>query len=178
MPRLAELSGNLSAMHPAALSDEALLDACRETRTKRGGPGGQHRNKTETAVVLMHVPTGIAAEASERRSQHENRGVALKRLRLRLALEHRSKSKTSAPSALWRSRSLGQRLVISVDHVDYPALVAEALDHLQAAGADASAVAESLGVSPTQLVRLFQKSPAAWVAFNSLRAACGRLPLK
>ncbi|MEI6355559.1 MAG: peptide chain release factor-like protein [Verrucomicrobiota bacterium] len=39
---------------------------------------------TVTAVVLVHVPTGIAAEASERRSQHENRGVALKRLRLRL----------------------------------------------------------------------------------------------
>jgi hypothetical protein len=165
-------------MHPAALPDEALLDACRETRTKRGGPGGQHRNKTETAVVLVHVPTGIVSEASERRSQHENRGVALKRLRLRLALEHRSQSKPSAPSALWRSRSRGRRLVISVEHGEYSALLAEALDHLQAAGADASVAAESLGVSTTQLVRLFQKSPAAWVAFNSLRAACGLLPLK
>lgn len=178
MRRLAKQSGNLSAMHPAALPDEALLDDCRETRTKRSGPGGQHRNKTETAIVLVHVPTGIAAEASERRSQHENRGVALKRLRLRLALEHRSKSKPSAPSALWQSRSRGRRLVISVDHDDYPALVAEALDHLQAAAADASVVAESLGVSTTQLVRLFQKSPPAWVAFNNLRNASGLPPLK
>mgnify|MGYP001288551881 CR=1 FL=1 len=70
-------------MHPAALQSEILLTQCEESRTKRSGPGGQHRNKTETAVVLTHQPSGIVAEASERRSQAANRRVALWRLRLR-----------------------------------------------------------------------------------------------
>ena len=73
-------------MHPAALPDDDLLSICNETRTRRGGPGGQHRNKVETAVVLQHRPTGLNAEANERRSQADNRRVALQRLRLRLAI--------------------------------------------------------------------------------------------
>ena len=50
-----------------------------------GGPGGQHRNKTESAVRLTHPPTGVTVTATERRSQHENREVALERLRERIA---------------------------------------------------------------------------------------------
>jgi protein subunit release factor B len=49
-----------------------------------GGPGGQHRNKTESGVRLQHRPTGITVTATERRSQLQNRGAALERLRERL----------------------------------------------------------------------------------------------
>lgn len=165
-------------MHPAALDPAALLAACRETRTKRSGPGGQHRNKTETALVLTHVPTGIVAEASERRSQAENRGMALWRLRLRLAIEHRLPPDLGGPSMRWKARSRGGRLLVNSEHDDYPPLVAEALDHLAAAKGDVPIAASQLGVTATQFVRLFKKQPAAWTALAACRRGHGLPPLR
>ena len=77
-------------MHPAALPDEELLAQCGLGRGRASGPGGQHRNKVETAVTIAHRPTGVSAQASERRSQIENKRVALRRLRLKLAIEIRT----------------------------------------------------------------------------------------
>lgn len=62
---------NPALRHPAAIDPDELLRQCDEKRIRRGGPGGQHRNKVETAVVLHHRPTGMTAEASERRSLAE-----------------------------------------------------------------------------------------------------------
>jgi hypothetical protein len=163
-------------MHPAALPAAELLRQTRETHTRRSGPGGQHRNKTQTAVVLVHLPTGIDAEAAERRSQAENRRVALRRLRDRLALEHRLPA-TPGPSPRWAGRARGGRLVISVDHDDFPALVAEALDQLAAHAMRMAPTAERLGVTATQLANLFRKDAAAWTALNRRRAAVGAPPL-
>ena len=77
--------------HPCLLEEELLLKECELRFTKRTGPGGQHRNKSATAVVLHHLPTQITAEASERRSQAQNRSVAIHRLRIQLALLVRSR---------------------------------------------------------------------------------------
>jgi hypothetical protein len=159
-------------MHPAAFDDDALLGQCDETRTRRSGPGGQHRNKVETAVILVHRPTGIGAEASERRSQAQNRTVALARLRLRLALEHRQPA-DDGPSTLWMSRVRNGRLAIAVGHRDYPTLVAESLDHLQAAGFRTADAATALGVTTSQLIGLFRRSAAVWTAVNAARGAAG-----
>jgi len=164
-------------MHPARLPPDDLLRGCDETRTKRSGPGGQHRNKVETAVILHHRVSGVSAEASERRSQADNRRVALFRLRLRLALFHREPPEP-LPSPLWQSRLRDGRLLIRVDHDDYPALVAEALDRIVANGLDMPAAAAALGVSPSQLVRLLEKEPAALGSLNRLRAAAALKPLR
>jgi peptide chain release factor 1 len=48
------------------------------------GPGGQNRNKTETAVIVTHLPTGVTVRCETERSQHQNREIALSLLRARL----------------------------------------------------------------------------------------------
>ena len=48
--------------HPASLDDDRLLAECDQSFLRRSGPGGQNRNKVETAVVLRHRPTGLIAE--------------------------------------------------------------------------------------------------------------------
>jgi len=50
-----------------------------------GGPGGQHRNRTYSAVRVRHLPTGITVTCADTRSQIRNRRIALQRLQKRLA---------------------------------------------------------------------------------------------
>jgi peptide chain release factor len=58
-------------LHPADVHFEAF---------SAGGPGGQHQNKTASAVRAVHKPTGLAVVARDGRSQHRNKAIALKRL--------------------------------------------------------------------------------------------------
>ncbi|HET8725452.1 MAG TPA: peptide chain release factor-like protein [Anaeromyxobacteraceae bacterium] len=74
-----------AARRSLSLPAEALAAECDEEFFVAGGPGGQHRNKTESGVRLVHRPTGVTVTATERRSQAQNRSAALSRLRERLA---------------------------------------------------------------------------------------------
>jgi hypothetical protein len=159
-------------VHPAALPIDELLDACDVATTRRGGPGGQHRNKVETAVVIRHRPTGVVGEASERRSQAENRRMAVRRLRLALAVAVREPP-AAARSSAWSARSRAGRLAVASDHDDYPTILAEALDELAARGWRLADAARQLGITTSQLVGLFRRSPAAWQAVNAARRQAG-----
>ncbi len=164
------------SVHPASLTGEKLLAECDERRLRRGGPGGQHRNKVETAVELTHRPSGVAAEANEKRSQQQNREVALFRLRIRLALSIRTEP-LNTPSELWASRSKGGKLSINPSHEDFPTLLAEALDYLASQDWENSAAAEALAVSTSQLVKLLKHEPAALKMLNDQRKERGLKPL-
>lgn len=148
-------------------------------RSRGSGPGGRHRNSTESRVVLRHRPSGLTGLAGERRSQHENLALALRRLRLALATELRvTRAAAAQPSPLWRSRARGGRIVCSLRHPDHPLVLAEALDTLAGRGWDARAAAVQLAVSPTQLVRFVASHPPALVALNRERAARSLPPLR
>jgi len=66
-----------------------LLDECEVKPYRSSGPGGQKKNKTESAVRVRHVPTGIVRIATESRSQSANKLRAL--ARIHEALEARSR---------------------------------------------------------------------------------------
>ena len=71
-------------------SDEDLLRECAVDTFRASGPGGQHDNKTESAVRLTHLPSGVVVTCREDRSQHRNKATCLRKLRERVEkLNHR-----------------------------------------------------------------------------------------
>lgn len=166
-------------MHPADLSPSELLEQCDVTRTRRSGPGGQNRNKVETAIVLIYRPTGVTAQASERRSQGENQQMALFRLRLQLAIRIRTlRDLQSGASALWRSRLRGTRIEVSETHDDFPQLLAESLDVHKQLDCRMPDVAAALGTTVSQLTKLWKKAPEALQLINSDRVQRGMRELE
>lgn len=176
--------------HPACLPEEALLRETNWSRGRGSGPGGQNRNKVETGIEMMHLATGITGRAGERRTVTENRRVAIKRLRLNLATQHR----IGVPigeigSRLWFSRrqmpkrgpgqaepawgTFPSRIVVNPSHWDYPALLAEAMDVINAANYDMKRAGLRLQISTTQLLRLIAEHPPALAKLNAEREVMG-----
>ena len=72
------------------------------------GPGGQHVNKTETAIRVTHLPTGLSTVAQEERSQFRNKALALARLKTRLDQYNRERAMHSQQQR-WQRHSLVER---------------------------------------------------------------------
>ncbi len=65
-------------------SDEDLLRECEVDTFRSSGPGGQHVNKTESAVRLTHLPSGVVVTSQQQRSQHRNKALCVQKLRERI----------------------------------------------------------------------------------------------
>lgn len=174
----------LARPHPSSLDSDELLAACTLTKHRTSGPGGQHRNKVESAIRLRHAPSGVGASAGERRSAGENQRVALTRLRLHLAVLVRCPVPTGdCRSELWRTRTQGApgragKIVVSPSHADYPALLAEALDVVWATGLDVKTASLRLVCTPSQWIKLVKAHPPALAWLNAHRLARGMHALK
>src|SRR3712207_8128450 len=102
-----------AALEALKLDDEALLKACDVEYFIASGPGGQHRNTTASGVRLTHPPTGLSVTGTERRSQSQNKGAALERLReglkvLTFVPKKRHKTKPTKGSQRRRLEKIGR----------------------------------------------------------------------
>ncbi len=159
------------------LSDEQLRAECVFQTRRVRGPGGQHRNKTESAVRLLHGPSGLVATGQERRSQHENAANALWRLRELIAVTFHCPL-PAAPAWPDSVRISGGHLRVAPTNAGYFHVVAMALDALAAFEARPQDAAAWLGVSSSSLTKFLAGSPRAWQETNRLRAAHGKSPLR
>lgn len=187
------------AVRDAAIlaSDDDLARACELDRYRASGPGGQHRNKTESAVRARHLPTGVQAHADDSRSQHENRGRALRRLRMNLALEVRAPvaveprapvdsegqiaASTFVPSAALRglvtagAAAQGER---TRHTAGFWLAAAHLLDLFVACEAEVAVTAGHLGIATAALARLLTCDEALLRVANQHRARRGLRPLR
>lgn len=150
-----------------SLSDEELIKHCTIDFFKATGPGGQKKNKTESAVRLTLKENGITASASEERQQSVNRTRALKRLRLQLSLELRE------PAEKWTGQ-----WNMNPKNSEYPSFAGCLLDNLIDQSWQVSSAATNLGISTGQLIKTLAKDDTLWQFVNKERQRAGHKVLK
>lgn len=160
-----------------AQSDGELLADCDVDRFRGSGPGGQKRNKTSSAVRLRHRPSGLAAHATESRSQHQNKARALRRLRARMALELRGEPSEAGRAAAATLVAGPPRSERARREVSYLIALAALIDELAAADFAVGAAAAALGVGSGALSRVIAGDPAALRQVNQERTQRGLRPL-
>jgi hypothetical protein len=182
--------GKAGAEQYRDLNDAALLAQCRWDAFRGAGPGGQKRNKTSNTMRLTHLPTGVSVVAGESRLQSENKSRALRRLKMRLALEFRKSidprgwepppwidqirtrpAKDAPPGA-------GMRLQISHRHPLYFHFVGLVLDLLDAQRGNVANVAGLLGLSTSSVIKFLADEAHLLTTANKIRASSGQPPLK
>ncbi len=152
-----------------ALSESDLLAGCRIDTYRSKGPGGQHANRTESAVRITHCATGEVSQCQDHRERARNQRDALSRLRLRLALQLRGVAQASWLEPYRR----GRQLAIGAHGASYHLVVAVVLDALAAASGSLAGCGAALGISASQIAKLLGADKEVLQAANALRAGHG-----
>lgn len=162
------------------LPDEAtLLAECEVDTYRASGPGGQKRNKTESAVRLRHRPSGLSVIAEESRSQHENRARALRRLRQLLALRLRQPvADEGVPEAVQACIDKRGRLEVGRRDARYLPAAATILDVLVALEGSVADTARRLGITTGNLSDFLTGDDDLMLEANRIRGGLGLRPLR
>jgi len=164
-----------------AMDDPTLLRQCEVHTYRASGPGGQHRNKTDSAVRLVHTPTGAVGLSADSRDQHANKRSALRRLRMNIALQVRRPVATDAfePPRVWRG-AVGRDGRVRVGRRDqrFWPIAQVVLDVLFAHRGRLGETAASLGISTGNLNALLKTDRHLWAAVANLRQQFDLPPLR
>jgi hypothetical protein len=163
--------------------DDALIAQCDVDRYRASGPGGQHRNKTESAVRLRHKLSGVAAIGEDSRSQAENKLHAVRRLRAAIALALRepvsldgyTPSPRLAALVAAGTAPLGAKTRLTGE---YWAGIAELLDLLVAGDLEIGSTAQRLGITTGALSKLLLHDDQVARVVNDLRRGRAMRPLR
>lgn len=153
------------------------MEQCRFDAFGAAGPGGQHRNRTNTAVRITHLPTSISTVEQDSRSQRENRIHALRHLRHKLALHTRRELDLTdfhPPDYLKEYPALR----MSEKNPLYPKTVALVLDVMKASQWHVGHAAVLLGFSTSALVRFLHDDPPMWEYVQKMLRELGMKPLR
>jgi hypothetical protein len=165
------------------VSDDTLIAQCEVDRYRASGPGGQHRNKTESAVRLRHKPTGVTAIGEDSRSQAENKLHAVRRLRAAIALDVREPVELDgyAPSsrlAAFVAAGTAPLGAKTRQTGEFWAAIGELLDLLVANNLEIGTSAQRLGITTGALSKLLLHDDAVARTINDLRRAKNMRPLR
>ena len=149
------------------LENDALIKLCDIDFFKATGPGGQKKNKTESAVRLTLKNSAISTTASEDRQQSINRSRALQKMRLAIALEMRQEPQP------WTGQ-----WDMNTKNSSYSLFAACLTDHLHSHNWQVSEAAKSLNLSTGKLIKIIAKNETFWQFLNSARQKNGYKPLK
>ena len=165
------------------LDDDNLLRQCRQESYRASGPGGQHRNTTDSAVRLTVLGGSVVALCADHRSQHRNRAEALRRLRSAIAIGLRVPLASSLDTTDLDTTDLDTTIwkgpwKLGLKDRRYAGFIAHLLDVMAHHDWAVGRAAEALGTSTGKLIRILAHDPHAWNAVNHARAKLGLVNLR
>jgi len=144
-----------------AQDDRTLLSHCRQESFVATGNGGQKRNHTNTAIRLVHQPSGLVVTDCETRSQQRNRELALSKLRHEIAVKIRGPHLPPPDPHM------------NLNNPRYPLLAAWLMDAVTESGLDLKTAAAATGLTRTGLLKLLSRDAGLWQYFCGLRKQAG-----
>ena len=150
-------------VHFLYLTDQELMEHCVLDRFRASGPGGQKKNKTDSAVRIRHIESGLIGLSSESRSQHVNKTYALRRLRLKIALTLRDNNQNDHIELKKFIQQTGTKtFTLNIRDPLYPIIVASLFDELSVNNWKISVTAKKIGITSSTLNKFLRSNPEVW----------------